>query len=48
MDSGGAFSAVDSQLYLPGMLVSLAVMTVLLWFGVRQFRNTEKSFADLI
>jgi lipopolysaccharide transport system permease protein len=37
-----------SQLYLPGMVVSLAVTILFLWFGIRQFRTTEKSFADLI
>ena len=30
------------------LLASVAVIAFFLWFGVRQFRNTEKSFADLI
>ena len=35
-------------LYPAGLLASVAVIAFFLWFGVRQFRNTEKSFADLI
>ncbi len=31
-----------------GLLVSAAMTALFLWFGVRQFRKTEKSFADLI
>jgi lipopolysaccharide transport system permease protein len=38
----------QSEVYLPGLLASIAVIAVFLWFGVRQFRKTEKSFADLI
>jgi lipopolysaccharide transport system permease protein len=38
----------QSEVYLPGMLVSTAVIAFFLWFGVRQFRKTEKVFADLI
>ncbi len=38
----------DSQIYLPGMAASFAVIILFMWFGVRQFRSTEKSFADLI
>lgn len=30
------------------LLVSVAVIAFFLWFGVRQFRKAEKSFADLI
>jgi lipopolysaccharide transport system permease protein len=37
-----------SPLYLQGLGVSLAVAAFFLWFGVRRFRKTEKSFADLI
>ena len=36
------------DLYLEGLLVSVAVIAFFLWFGVRQFRKAEKSFADLI
>jgi lipopolysaccharide transport system permease protein len=35
-------------LYVPGLLVGVAVTTFFLWFGIRQFRKMEKSFADLI
>jgi len=38
----------QSGLYLPGLLVSIAVASFFLWFGVNQFRKMEKSFADLI
>jgi lipopolysaccharide transport system permease protein len=38
----------ESPLYIPGFLSSLGVVAVLLWFGVRYFRSTERSFADLL
>lgn len=38
----------QNDFYLPGLVISVAVTTFFLWFGVRQFRKTEKSFADLI
>jgi len=38
----------QSTLYPTELLVSIAVIAFFLWFGVRQFRNMEKSFADLI
>ena len=38
----------QSDLNVTSLLVSVAVIVVFLWFGVRQFRRTEKSFADLI
>jgi homopolymeric O-antigen transport system permease protein len=38
----------QSQLYLPGFIASIGVTALLLWLGVRQFRKTENSFADLI
>lgn len=38
----------QSQLYLPGLIASIAVTAFFLWFGIRQFRKSEKSFADLI
>jgi lipopolysaccharide transport system permease protein len=41
-------AGAQSELYLPGLLTSDAVMAFFLWFRVRQFRKTEKSFADLI
>jgi lipopolysaccharide transport system permease protein len=38
----------ESQLYLPGLGLSLCVTAFFLWFGIRQFRKMEKSFTDLI
>jgi lipopolysaccharide transport system permease protein len=38
----------ESQLYLPGFGMSLAVVAFFLWFGITTFRRTEKTFADLI
>lgn len=38
----------ETQLYLPGFILSWGVIAVFLWMGVRQFRKMEKSFADLI
>jgi lipopolysaccharide transport system permease protein len=37
-----------SQVYVPGLGLSIVVTALLLWFGIRQFRKTENSFADLI
>jgi lipopolysaccharide transport system permease protein len=38
----------ESTLYLPGFMVSCAVIVFFLWLGIRQFRGMEKSFADLV
>jgi lipopolysaccharide transport system permease protein len=38
----------DSPVYLPGFLLSLAIITVFLYLGVSRFRRMEKTFADLI
>lgn len=38
----------ETNFYWPGFLASLAVTGFFLWFGTRQFRKMEKSFADLI
>jgi lipopolysaccharide transport system permease protein len=38
----------QGEMYAPGLLASFAVIAFFLWFGVRQFRNTERSFADLL
>jgi len=38
----------ESQLYWPGLWLSVAVSSFFLWSGIRQFRKMEKSFADLI
>ena len=39
---------LGSRLYWPGVGVSVAIVAVLLWLGVRQFRKMERTFADLI
>jgi lipopolysaccharide transport system permease protein len=38
----------ESQLYMPGFLASLAAVAFFLWLGVRYFRRTERTFADLV
>ena len=38
----------ESGLYWPGFLVSLAIVAFFLWLGIRRFRATERTFADLI
>ena len=38
----------ESQLYLPGFALSLAIVALFLWLGISRFRATERSFADLI
>jgi lipopolysaccharide transport system permease protein len=38
----------QSPIYLPGLVASAFVAAFFLWFGIRRFRNMEKSFADLI
>jgi lipopolysaccharide transport system permease protein len=38
----------QSQLYLPGLLLSVVVTAFFLWFGIRHFRKMEKRFADLM
>jgi lipopolysaccharide transport system permease protein len=38
----------QSELFAPGLFVSFAIIAFFLWFGVHQFRKTERSFADLI
>lgn len=37
-----------STLYMPGFLLSLGVVALFLWLGIRYFRRTERSFADLV
>jgi lipopolysaccharide transport system permease protein len=36
------------ELYWPGIVASIVVTAFFLWFGIGQFRKSEKSFADLI
>jgi lipopolysaccharide transport system permease protein len=38
----------ESPIYLPGFLLSLAIIGFFLWLGVSRFRKMEKTFADLI
>jgi len=38
----------NSPIYLPGFLLSLAIITFFLYLGVSRFRKMEKTFADLI
>jgi lipopolysaccharide transport system permease protein len=38
----------DSQIYLPGMLLSVGLIFFLLIFSIWYFRKMEKSFADII
>jgi lipopolysaccharide transport system permease protein len=38
----------QSPLYLPGLVASIVVAGVFLWFGIYKFRAMEKNFADLI
>ena len=38
----------NSPIYIPGFLLSLAIIIFFLWLGVSRFRKMEKTFADLI
>ncbi len=38
----------QSPIYWPGFLLSLVVVAFFLWFGVRYFRKTERTFADMV
>jgi lipopolysaccharide transport system permease protein len=38
----------ESNLYLPGLWLSIAISGILLWLGIRRFRKIENTFADLI
>ena len=38
----------EAPIYWPGMGMSLLVTGIMLWLGLRSFRATERSFADLI
>ena len=42
------FFGDKTPIYWSGMFVSLAVIIIFLFIGVRTFRKMEKSFADLI
>jgi len=38
----------QTQIYFPGFALSLVTIGFMLWFGLRQFRKMERTFADLI
>lgn len=38
----------QSQIYWPGFALSLVVTAFFLWFGIRYFRATERTFADMV
>jgi lipopolysaccharide transport system permease protein len=38
----------QSELYAPGLAISIGATAFFLWFGIHRFRVMEKSFADLI
>lgn len=38
----------DVPLYWPGLALSCGIVAFFLWFGIARFRDTEKTFADLI
>jgi lipopolysaccharide transport system permease protein len=38
----------ETSFYLPGFLLSAGVTMFFVWLGIRMFRATERSFADLI
>jgi lipopolysaccharide transport system permease protein len=38
----------NSPIYLPGFLLSLAIIVFFLWLGITRFRKMENTFADSI
>jgi lipopolysaccharide transport system permease protein len=38
----------ESPLYIPGFILSIAIILFFLFLGIYRFRKTEKTFADLI
>lgn len=38
----------EHQLYLPGLLLSIGMVLFITWSGLRYFRRTERTFADVI
>jgi lipopolysaccharide transport system permease protein len=38
----------NSEVYLPGLMLSIIIIMLFLWQGIRQFRRMESTFADLI
>lgn len=37
-----------SRIYIPGLLASLITTAIMLWAGIKYFRGTERTFADLV
>lgn len=38
----------EANFYMPGFILSWLIIGFFLWLGIRQFRKTEKTFADII
>jgi lipopolysaccharide transport system permease protein len=38
----------ENRIFVPGLLMAIGVTGLFLWYGIRQFRKMENSFADLI
>ena len=38
----------QNRIFLPGLLLSIEVTIAFLWLGIRYFRKTERTFADMI
>ncbi|MBS1980344.1 MAG: ABC transporter permease [Bacteroidetes bacterium] len=45
---GFRWCIIGQPIYIPGFLISIAVIVVFLYLGISYFRKTEKSFADNI
>jgi lipopolysaccharide transport system permease protein len=45
---GFRWCILGTELYMPGVLLSLSVTLIVLWLGISYFRKTEKGFADTI
>lgn len=43
-----AILGAGEPLYMPGVVISLVLAAGLFWVGIRYFRKTEKTFADVI
>jgi len=37
-----------SRIYVPGLLASLSTTAIMFWIGMKYFRGTERTFADLV
>jgi lipopolysaccharide transport system permease protein len=46
--AGSGEQGAGGELYLPGFLMSIGLVTLLLASGVWYFRRTERTFADVI